>query len=208
MKQFTVLWLSVKSLMPIKVLRYAGKMKILNLSIIVFSFLLFGCSKDTLDISKPTESSGNTLKSAVTCETPLITEQNITAGTVTSTFNDAGNQLTITYSTLNTDYCLLETHLDVQADPANFPQTKNGNPKVDQFAYGAHLGCLSEWTQVVDLNIVSEWSLGETVYIAANAIVKKTPGGKKETWGPGVLFPGNSWAMYLYVTLRSLLGQL
>ena len=132
------------------------------------------------------------------CETPLIASQNITAGTVTSTFNAAGNQLTITYSTLNTGYCLTETHLDVEINPANFPQANSGNPKVNQFAYGANLGCETAWTQVVDLNTVSGWSLGDTVFIAANAKVKKIPGGTKEAWGQGLPFPSNNWAMYFF----------
>jgi uncharacterized protein (TIGR02145 family) len=196
MKECTVLWLSVKSLMPIQIKRYPGRIKILQLSTLAFSLLLVGCSKEMQELSKPSEPSGNKLKSAVICETPLIAAQNYFAGTVTATFNVTGNQLTIAYSTINTDYCLKETHLDVQIDPANFPQTKTGNPKVGQFAYGATLGCKTGWTQVVDLTTVTGWIQNATVYIAAHANVKKSTRGNETAWANGLPFPGNNWAMY------------
>jgi len=198
MKSPTAFWLSVKSLLPGQVKKYTGKIKVLNLSIILLSLFLISCQKEMQNLIIPAKSNGNTLKSVTICETPLIAAQNITAGTVTSTFNAAGNQLTITYSTLNTGYCLTETHLDVEINPANFPQANSGNPKVNQFAYGANLGCETAWTQVVDLNTVSGWSLGDTVFIAANAKVKKIPGGTKEAWGQGLPFPSNNWAMYFF----------
>jgi uncharacterized protein (TIGR02145 family) len=198
MKKSTAFWLSVKSLLPGQVKKYPGKIKVLNLSIILLSLFLISCQKEMQNLIIPAKSNGNTLKSVTICETPLIAAQNITAGTVTATFNAAGNQLTITYSTINTGYCLTETHLDVEINPANFPQANSGNPKVNQFAYGANLGCETAWTQVVDLNTVSGWSLGDTVFIAANASVKKIPGGKKEAWGQGLAFPGNNWAMYFF----------
>lgn len=166
--------------------------------VIPFLVVFNSCEKSIQDISTPYESPGGMLKTVVEVETPLIAAQNIDAGTVTATFNETGNQLTVTYLLVTSGYCLLETHLDLQADPANFPQTNSGNPKVGQFAYGATLNCEPGWTQVVDLTTIPGWSLGDTVFIAAHAEVNMIPGGVESAWGYGLPFPGNNWAMYFY----------
>ncbi|NQV03127.1 MAG: LamG domain-containing protein [Bacteroidia bacterium] len=158
----------------------------------------YSCEKSIQEVSTPYEPQGNLLKTVIEWETQLIAAQNIYAGTVTAAFNETGDQLTVTYSLITSSYCLLETHLDVQVDPANFPQTKKGNPKVGQFAYGATLNCTLGWTQVIDLTSIPGWSLGDTVFIAAHTELIMFPGGIESAWGAGLPFPGNSWAMYFY----------
>lgn len=88
----------------------------------------------------------------------------ITVGYVEVT--DDGTDLTVKYVIDEPNWCLVATHLDVQADPVNFPQTKNGNPKVGKFAYGeVDLGCVSEW-ESDPISIP-----GDPAYIAAHAVV-------------------------------------
>jgi hypothetical protein len=137
MNKTTTFWLSVKSLLPDKVKKYPVKIKVINLSIILLSLFFISCEKEMQNLSIPYEQDGRSIKTVVICETPLIAAQNITAGIVTASFNAAGNQLTITYSIVNFSYCLTETHLDVEADPVDFPQSNSGKPKVGQIVQEA-----------------------------------------------------------------------
>lgn len=182
--------------LPKQVNELFANIKIFNLIMILLTISFISCQKDLQNLCCPEKPGGNTLKTITTQEVPLINAQNITVGSVSTTYNAAGDQLTITYAITNSSYWLVETHLDVQIDPANFPQSSSGNPKVKQFAYGANLGNAPSWTQVVDLTIVSGWSYGSIIYVAANAVVKSIPGGTKEAWGDGLPFPCNNWAMY------------
>jgi uncharacterized protein (TIGR02145 family) len=163
---------------------------------IIVTLIFTSCEKDLQTISRFHDSSNNHLKTVTTCETQFIAVQNTTIGTITTQFNSTGQELTVIYSLIGSSYCLLETHLDVQTDPSNFPQTKKGNPKVGQFAYGTTLPCTMGWTQVVDLTTIQGWSVGDPVFIAANATVNMIPQGEEGAWGEGESFPGNSWAMY------------
>ena len=73
---------------------------------------------------------------------PLFADQDIKVGYVEVT--DNGTDLTVKYVIDDPDWCLEATHLDVQVDPEDFPQTQKGNPKVGKFAYGdVDLGCAS-----------------------------------------------------------------
>lgn len=72
-----------------------------------------------------------------------------------------GANLTVTFTT--SGWCMTQTHLDVESDPANFP-TKNGNPIPGQFEYAETYGsCVSfaEYT-VPYIN---------PAYIAAHAVL-------------------------------------
>ena len=167
---------------------------------LILILMMFGCEKttdnemitdDNLNVTNPAD----LLRSAVICEVSLIAAQNMPVGTVSSEFNDAGDQLTVTYSITNTEWCIIETHLDVQIDPDNFPMTNSGNPKVGQFAYGGNLSCETLWSQSIDLSIIDGWEAGNSVYIAANASVQNDEL-EEGAWGAGDPFPGNNWAMY------------
>lgn len=172
------------------------KMKTVSLLLICLSVIMAGCKKDLESNSISNKNNNNLLKSSAAQSTLLIANQSENAGTLSFIYNSTGDQLTIIYSTVNTTYCLFKTHLDVQTDPLNFPQTNSGNPKVGQFAYSASLNCSSEWTQVINLNTISGWNPGATLFVAAHAEVKKDQGGMGSAWGQGLPFPGNSWAMY------------
>lgn len=167
---------------------------------LIFILMMFGCEKtadnkmitdDNLNVTN----SADLLRSAVICEVSLIAAQNITVGTVSSEFNDAGDQLTVTYAITNTEWCIIETHLDAQTDPDKFPLTNSGNPKVGQFAYGGNLSCEALWSQSIDLSTIDGWMPGDKVYIAANASVQNDEL-EEGAWGAGDPFPGNNWAMY------------
>jgi uncharacterized protein (TIGR02145 family) len=96
--------------------------------------------------------------------------------------------------TTDASWCITETHLDVQVDPANFFMTKSGNPKLGHFTFGASIPCEYSWTQDVDLTGIEGWEPGSTLYITAYASV--TGNSQEGAWGEGTSFPGNNWAMY------------
>jgi uncharacterized protein (TIGR02145 family) len=132
------------------------------------------------------------VKNTSDCSTSLIAGQTNIIGDVSVTFPDISS-VTIVYTITESDWCLLETHLDVQVDPAIFPQTKSGNPKVGHFAYGEeNLDCAYSWSVTVDLTTIENWAEGMIIYIAAHAAVSNG----ETAWGEGVSFPGNNWAMY------------
>jgi uncharacterized protein (TIGR02145 family) len=177
----------------------------LILSMFLISLMYFGCEKfpPAVDESFPSvsgishETTTGGYKSPPFCEVNLLAPQETNVGTVTTTFNDEGDELTVVYEVTTTEWCLIQTHLDIEVDPANFPMTPGGNPKVGQFAYGALLDCTTEWEQIIDLSTISGWIAGATIYIAANAELKKEPHGEEAAWGEGEQFPGhNRWAMY------------
>ena len=175
-------------------------LKILSTLSMILILMVFGCEKSnndemTLDEIINANNSTNLLKSTIICEVSLLAAQDIPIGTVFSEFNDAGNQLTVIYTLTDPEWCIIETHLDVQIDPGNFPMTPNGNPKVGQFAYGANLSCETIWSQSIDLTTINGWEEGVIVYIAAKASVQKE-NHEEGAWGEGESFLGNNWAMY------------
>ena len=93
-------------------------LKFFSLTLITFSILFFGCQKPEQEIEP--ESSFSSLKDGSTCEVILYASQTIDIGTVDVTFNTS-DEITVVYTINNTDWCLIETHLDVQSDPTNFP---------------------------------------------------------------------------------------
>ena len=108
----------------------------------------------------------------------------------------------IVYVIENQDFCLLETHLDVQGDPSLFPQTKKGNPKPGHFAFGEEdLDCVYSWsTGIVDLP--ESFTPGNPIYIAAHAVVLEYVSydpviiNTETAWAGDEDFPGKNWAAY------------
>lgn len=176
---------------------FQGKIHLIIL--FALSLIILSCSKEDATLTNNQPANGARLKNTGTVITPLIAGQNMDAGTVTATFDTYLNELTVTYSTVGTDFKLYQTHLDVQIDPALFPQTKNGNPRTGHFQYGANLGGKTEWTQVIDLTSIEGYEVGYPVYIAAHAVVRSNTNQTETGWGQGLPFPGNNWAMYFSI---------
>lgn len=166
-------------------------------SFILVLFILFSCQKNQEIGQEVYPEKINYLKTSAQCTTPLIAGQSMNIGDVTVTYLNASN-IVIDYQITDINWCLTETHLDVQLDPANFPQTGSGNPKVGHFAYGQTLGCVSSWSQTINLNTFPDWTEGDVLYIAAHANVRDQSLIEETAWGEGDPFPGNNWAMYFH----------
>jgi hypothetical protein len=147
------------------------------LTISLVAFLVVGCEKSYLDDTPEYEKSFyEQFKNAVIpepCTTPLIAGQNIEVGYISSEFSMDGETLTVQYWITDPDWCITETHLDVQYVFLNIPQTKKGNPKVGQFAHSMTHDCVTFWEEEVDLTSLEGYENGETVYIAAHAVVEE-----------------------------------
>jgi hypothetical protein len=111
----------------------------------------------------------------------------------------------VTYRTTG-DWWITEAHLAAACDPADFPQTGSGNPKVGNFMYYD-----DTFAQQVSF-IVPNQICGDNMlpYFAVHAVVVDksncwdTDGDgtadtcREETaWAAGQTFPGSSWAMYV-----------
>ena len=132
--------------------------------------------------------------------TDLVADQNITVGTV-SVWNDAST-LYVRYLTTG-DWLINESHLAVEENIADIPQTGNNNPKPGKFEF-------SNETATTDYTyeIPNAWAVNATVYIAAHAevVVLNETGAviQDETaWGNGTDFnEGRTWAMYFNYTIQ------
>lgn len=162
-------------------------------------FLILGCEKqmnvDESSFNQIEDQQERVSKTGPSCEVNFIAAQNFDIGSITIEYLES-DEAVITYFITEPDWYLNETHLDVQIDPVNFPQTKKGNPKVGHFAYGEELTGASTWDQTIDLTTVSGWEEGMTLYIAAHAEVISQSQEDESAWGEGESFPGNNWAMY------------
>ncbi len=123
-----------------------------------------------------------------------------------SVSND-GTNLTVEYyldvAAIADGWVITETNLHVATDPADFPQTKSGNPKIGSFDYGTeHDPGVEEYPYTMPM------PGGSPLYIAAHAVVQQLDefGNvvREETgWGwcttplYGGYFPGRSWATYM-----------
>ncbi len=98
----------------------------------------------------------------------LIAGQHINVGTV-KVWNDS-TTLHVIYQTTG-DWKITETHLAVATSLAGIPQTRTGNPKVDDFPYyaGPH-SPVTTYTYI----ITHSWAAGTPLYIAAHAKVVDT----------------------------------
>lgn len=152
---------------------------------------------------------------AATCNvTPkvvtLFAGQTIDAGTVTVT-NDVNN-LYVTF-TATAPWLLSETHLHVADSLAGIPQTKNGNPKIGNFAYQTqHAPAVNTYTYTIAKSALS-LDANQSVVIAAHAVVVQLDEAgnviANETgWGDGEQFnPKGSWAMYFHYTWQNCIDE-
>jgi hypothetical protein len=98
----------------------------------------------------------------------LIAGQHYDAGEVT--VSDDGTNLIIEFTTVE-GWKITETHVDVVTDPADFPTTQKGNPQVGKFAYSMEHDYVTEFTYEIPLvGDGYDWD-GETLYVAAHAVV-------------------------------------
>lgn len=142
----------------------------------VFAIILVGCEtssiseEDLIDVNAKTkkQSSNYTFDLTQDCSgstVNLIAGQNMIVGTVSVTEN-LDNYI-ITYSITEPEWCLAETHLDVEQSPNDFPLTQNGNPKNGQFEYSSSHDCATSYSYTVPQS--------EGTYIAAHAVVTCKP---------------------------------
>jgi hypothetical protein len=133
----------------------------------------------------------------------LYAGQHIDVGTVCVSNDDT--TLTVTYNTTD-GWLLNEVHLWVGTNLFDMPQNNSGNPQPGLFPY--KLESLS--TTTVSFEILLEdlrVKCGETLYLAAHAVVVKPDGegggGAETAWGDGkrVLDQG-SWATYFEYTVK------
>jgi hypothetical protein len=101
-------------------------------------------------------------------EVPLYAGQNINVGSVTVVNTD--DWLYVTYLVTESDWMLVETHLAVENDSADIPQTrKRNNPIPGQFEFSMeHNPPVLHYTYVVNIS-----QLDPELYIAAHAVVQK-----------------------------------
>ena len=112
-------------------------------------------------------------------ETDLIAGQNTDSGNIIVSVID-GN-LDVTYETEG-DWVILEVHLFV-GDPNDLPVNNGGNPIIGQFPYSESY---SPGETSITFNNIIEIPLGESVWIAAHAVVLNTVTGQEETaWAAG-----------------------
>lgn len=97
---------------------------------------------------------------------PLVAGQTMEVGTVSVT--RVGADLVVLFQITDSDWCITETHVAVEEDLSDIPQTPTGNPKIGRFPYGDDsLDCVSS-TEVV----VPDPGDGP-FYVAAHAVVER-----------------------------------
>ena len=102
----------------------------------------------------------------------------------------------------NAGCVLVESHVDVVTDPADFPKTKKGNPKVGHFAYTSPDG-----TYVIPLSDIDTPTVGTPLHIAIHAVVDCCGIGEETawpnrtcdgiSWTDATPFGGKNWATYI-----------
>jgi hypothetical protein len=109
---------------------------------------------------------GNRKLNGGSCTSILKAGQNIDVGCV-EVSNDATN-LNVKY-VIDGGWCMTESHLDVQVNHADIPQTSKGNPIPGRFEYKAdHESCVQAYTYTIPM---LEACCGDGVEIAAHAVV-------------------------------------
>jgi len=89
-------------------------------------------------------------------------------------WNDANN-LYVKYVITDLDWCLTETHLHVATSLGDIPQTKKFNPIPGQFDYKRDYDpCVQNDTYVIPMSLFP----GDSLYIAAHAVVSDAPKGQ------------------------------
>ncbi len=146
-----------------------------------------------------------------TVRIPLCAGQHTEMGAIIVSYD--GSDLCVTYETYG-DWYMVQTHLSVQQDPADFPQTGSGNPKVGHFEYGddwLDFSQMEEYCISVE-DLMEKFGLEEgdplfPLYIAAHTAVVRVVDGEVvqgETAWPcdGEGFPGRNWATYFMIDLE------
>lgn len=126
----------------------------------------------------------------------LLAGQDMRVGEV-SVWDD-GSTLYVKYEISAPDWQIRETHVAVAEDPADFPQTKKGNPKVGHFAWSMeHDPWVTEFTQEIP---ITELGTGAILYIAAHAEVVMMVDDEiveESAWAAGSRFvERGNWATY------------
>lgn len=108
-------------------------------------------------------------------DTPLIADGGSAATAievgVVKVWNDA-DYLYVKYEISDLDWCITKTHLHAATSLSDIPQTKNGNPIPGQFEYFESHDCETEVTYTIPLG---EWNPGDSLAIAAHAVVSNAP---------------------------------
>ena len=108
---------------------------------------------------------------------PLYAGQDMEVGTVTVA-NDT-EFFYVTFSTVGSDYCMTETHLQLADGLAGVPQTKKGNPIPGQFDYSMDHDCVKTFTYPPIP--IGDFVAYDDVIVAAHAKVKAPIGACTET---------------------------
>ena len=145
---------------------------------------------------------------------PKYMEPGVVAGSWWEGHKNWAGRITITNDVTNlyilidtndpnpTAYGLVESHVDIQALPENFPTTKRGNPKVGKFAYAVenHNGA-QDYQYIIPL---AELPQVDTLYIAVHAALTNGETAWANCGGPDAYFGswlnpprrGGNWATY------------
>ncbi len=164
---------------------------ILIITILGVTLLLSSCGQNitpsnerlTHEISKQSELSIN-----------FFAGQGILVGKIDVTTQD--DELFVKYTINNNEWCITEVHIYIsteepkKAAPGKFPYKQE------------NLDCLSEYSEVVsfsDLNVED----GDSVYIAAHAVVNSVSGNETETaWAEGTTKFKTGWGSYFTYTIE------
>jgi len=140
----------------------------------------------------------------------LLVDETVDFGSVTISYSD--DYIHVIYTVEEPGWFLTEVHVDVEQNPASFPVTRSGNPKVGKFAYPYELtpptcdelyGTISEGQTTYPVDV--PWTAAFPVYIAAHAELLHWSWNLEDGcvysdetgWGEGTQFSGHSWAMYI-----------
>ena len=130
---------------------------------------------------------------------PLLAGQSTHVGTVTTRVE--GNSLLVRYF-IASPWSMTESHLDIQNDWRDIPQTRNHNPIPGRFLYSSHHAPgVNEYVYRLELS----YAPGTMLSLATHAVVTRTSqaGTSSESaWGAGTRFneQGN-WATFFSFTL-------
>ena len=124
-----------------------------------------------------------------------------------------GDDFVVTYDITLAPWAITETHVDVQSELGDIPQTGSGNPKVGKFAHHTEhappgVTLVTHTIPLINIPAVA----GETVVIAAHAVVEVLEWDEVEVewvlldeetaWGEGSEFAvDRNWSMYFEYTI-------
>ena len=145
---------------------------------LILGLILTGCLSNVGQVPTSEQSGISYLvKNGIVPEPPvgtipvaLLAGQTLEVGEV-YIWNDIDN-LYVKYVITDSDWCLIETHVHVGEELADFPLAgKQGNPVPGQFDYSDPHGCVPYYTYNIPLG---DWAGGcDELMIAAHAVVQK-----------------------------------